>query len=106
MFCPNCGKEINNNDNFCSYCGYALQNNATTAGYNNNSKRKSKLIAGLLQILLPFGVGRFYLGYTGIGIAQLLLSFIGVGAIWSVIDGVMILVGNLDKDADGVPLED
>ena len=25
MFCPNCGKEINNQANFCMYCGYSVQ---------------------------------------------------------------------------------
>lgn len=24
MFCPNCGKQVNDNDNVCSYCGAAL----------------------------------------------------------------------------------
>src|SRR3954453_13832902 len=35
---------------------------------------KSKVVAGLLQILLPFGVGRFYIGDTGIGVAQLIVA--------------------------------
>ncbi|MCA1189763.1 MULTISPECIES: DUF1707 domain-containing protein [Saccharopolyspora] len=62
---------------------------------------KSKLGAGLLQILLPFGVGRFYTGHTGIAVAQLLLFtlggliFCGLGTIasiiWCVIDGIVIL---------------
>lgn len=25
MYCPNCGKEIKENDNFCRYCGYDLR---------------------------------------------------------------------------------
>lgn len=25
MFCPNCGKEVKENDNFCRYCGHNLQ---------------------------------------------------------------------------------
>src|SRR5690242_5507203 len=36
--------------------------------YGNPLSDKSKLTAGLLNLLLPFGVGRFYLGYTGIGV--------------------------------------
>ncbi|WP_278259401.1 TM2 domain-containing protein [Nocardioides convexus] len=31
---------------------------------------KQKVIAGVLQILLPFGIGRFYIGDKGTGIAQ------------------------------------
>ncbi|MCZ9344600.1 TM2 domain-containing protein, partial [Streptomyces sp. TRM76130] len=34
---------------------------------------KSKIVAGLLQIFLGgFGVGRFYVGSVGVGVAQLL----------------------------------
>src|SRR5262245_43261368 len=63
--------------------------------------RKSKLIAGLLGILLgSLGVHRFYLGYTGIGLAQLLITILSCGtlsivtAIWGLIEGVLILVGS------------
>lgn len=58
---------------------------------------KSKLVAGLLQILLPFGVGRFYTGHYAMAVAQLCLSLAWVGIIWSVVDGVMILAqGGID----------
>lgn len=62
-----------------------------------------KVIAALLQLFLPFGTGRFYTGHTGIGIAQLLLAFVLVGAIWSFIDGIVILAGD-PTDPDGHPL--
>ena len=32
------------------------------------------MVAGLLQFVLPIGIGRLYAGHTGIGIAQLLLT--------------------------------
>jgi TM2 domain-containing membrane protein YozV len=60
------------------------------------------MTAGLLQIFLgAFGVGRFYLGYTGIGIAQIAVTWLtcGIGAIWPLIDGIMILT---DKVPDSV----
>ncbi|MGB2721166.1 MAG: NINE protein [Rhodococcus sp. (in: high G+C Gram-positive bacteria)] len=82
---------------------------------------KSKIVGGLLQLFLGWlGVGRFYLGSTGIGVAQLLLFFIGFlltvafgfGVIlllglfvWHVADGVLILVGNV-TDAQGRKLRD
>lgn len=55
---------------------------------------KSKITAGVLQIVLPFGVGRFYAGHTGIAIAQLLVTLFtfGLGAIWSFIDGIQLLI--------------
>ena len=66
---------------------------------------KSKMVAGLLQIFL-FGVGRLYTGHIGIGIAQLLTTlFCGVGYIWALIDGIMMLTGKV-PDAQGRPLRD
>ena len=66
---------------------------------------KSKLIAGLLQILIPLGIGRFYMGQTGLGIAQLLVTILtcGIGGIWPFIDGIVILAGD-PKDELGRPL--
>ncbi len=66
---------------------------------------KSKLIAGLLQILLPFGIGRMYMGNVGLGVAQLVVTLVtcGVGAVWPFVDGILILVGDPRDDA-GRPL--
>jgi TM2 domain-containing membrane protein YozV len=66
---------------------------------------KQKLIAGLLNILLPFGIGRFYIGDTGTGVAQLLVSIFtcGIGGLWSFIDGILMLTGE-PHDAQGRPL--
>ena len=63
---------------------------------------KSKLVAGLLQILLPIGIGRFYTGHTGIGVAQLLVVIFtcGLGTIWPFIDGIITLVSD-STDAQG-----
>ena len=63
---------------------------------------KSKIVAGLLQVLLPLGIGRMYMGHTGIGVAQLLVTIFtcGIGALWPFVDGIIILV-NDTKDADG-----
>lgn len=69
---------------------------------------KQKLTAGLLQILLgSFGVGRFYLGYNGLAIAQIAVTWLtcGLGAIWPLIDGIMILTGKV-PDSQGRPLRD
>lgn len=67
---------------------------------------KQKVIAGILGILLgAFGAGRFYAGQTGIAIAQLVVSIVtcGLGSIWGLIDGVLILV-NGGVDGEGRPL--
>jgi TM2 domain-containing membrane protein YozV len=72
---------------------------------------KSKVVAGLLQLLGLFGmvgIGRIYLGYAGLGVAQLLVGLFtcGIGAIiWGIIDAVMIL-GDKVRDPQGRPLRD
>ncbi|WP_153033720.1 DUF1707 domain-containing protein [Amycolatopsis sp. YIM 10] len=68
---------------------------------------KSKLTTGLLQILLPFGIGRFYSGHVGIGLAQLLVVLVtcGAGVLWPIIDGIVILA-NGGYDAQGRRLLD
>lgn len=70
---------------------------------------KQKLVAGLLQIFLGgFGVGRFYLGYNQIGIWQIVVTVVtcGIaGPIWGLIDGILILMGNV-PDPYGRPLRD
>jgi TM2 domain-containing membrane protein YozV len=65
---------------------------------------KNQLAAGILQILLPFGIGRFYTGHTGIGLAQLLTAPLFIGVVWSWIDGILFLV-NGGTDAQGRPLQ-
>ena len=67
---------------------------------------KSKVVAGVLQLVVPLGIGRFYMGDTNIGIAQLLVTLVtcGIGALWPFIDGILILVNDTATDAQGRPL--
>ncbi|TQM26109.1 TM2 domain-containing protein [Nocardia bhagyanarayanae] len=65
---------------------------------------KQKMIAGILQLLIgSLGIGRFYLGYTTIGILQIVTC--GGCGIWSLIDAIMILTGKV-PDANGRPLRE
>lgn len=74
---------------------------------------KSKIAGGLLGIFLGcFGVHNFYLGYTGKAVAQLLITILSCGVLsfasglWGLIEGIMILTGNIATDAQGNPLVD
>ena len=80
---------------------------------NTDPNAKSKMAAGLLGIFLgSFGVHNFYLGYTGKAIAQLLISLLSCGilafisGIWGLVEGIMILTGSINTDANGNPLKD
>lgn len=70
---------------------------------NNSSAPQKKFVTALLLSLFLGGLGvdRFYLGYTGLGIAKL-LTFGGLG-IWSLIDFIMIATRKVNA-ADGSAL--
>ncbi len=72
---------------------------------------KSKIAAGLLGIFLGgFGVHRFYLGFTKIGIIQIVVTIFtcGIGSLWGFVEGILYLVGSngYTTDASGRPLRD
>lgn len=74
-------------------------------------ERKSRLAAGLFGIFLGgFGVHRFYLGYTLIGVLQIVATVVTcgvVGPIWGFVEGIMILTGTtITEDDSGQPLKD
>lgn len=123
MYCKDCGKEIEEGKEYCAECE-AARNTTTATGTENvvnenttNStqatSQKSKMAAGLFGIFLgAFGVHNFYLGYTGKAIAQLLITVLScftlsiVSEIWGLIEGILILTGSINTDADGNPLKD
>ena len=131
--CTNCGVPVGQGTNYCGNCGTELQPGAAvcmSCGFATTGPvsvappgAKSKMAAGLLGIFLGgWGVHNFYLGYTGKAVAQLCIS-IGaiilsaitcgfatplalISPIWALIEGIMILTGSINTDADGVPLTD
>ncbi|MBM3334468.1 TM2 domain-containing protein, partial [Candidatus Sumerlaeota bacterium] len=80
------------------------------------SEAKSKMAAGLLGVFLgALGIHRFYLGYTAIGVAQLVLCLLGIVTcgitsaaawIWGLVEGILILTGSINRDSKGQPLRD
>ncbi len=125
MFCKQCGKPIDDGQDLCEDCKNVVNENSTTSNVEpeiketindstaTNPEAKSKLLAGLLGIFLgTFGVHNFYLGYTGKAIAQLLISLLSCGflafasSIWGLIEGILILSGNISVDGNGNKLKD
>ena len=108
-YCSNCGKKVNENQDVCLNCGVNLKKDKKIDNVNG----KSKITAGILGIFLGcFGVHNFYLGYNGKAIAQLLITLLSifllswVSAIWGLFEGILILTGNIKKDAFGNDLID
>ena len=115
--CPNCGNVMNETEDKCRYCGTANPNYSsvtkmirkvvpgTSNQDNMNYSSKSRIACGLLQLFFGgLGIGRFYSGHIGIGVAQLLLNVFTcgtVGSIWGFIDGIIILTNSKFTDSDG-----
>lgn len=65
---------------------------------------KHHLIAALLGIMFgAVGLHRFYLGFWGLGITQILVTLFtgGFGVVWGFVEGVLIFTGHIYKDAKG-----
>lgn len=116
VICVKCGVPVNQGNHFCARCGAPTAEQAvvcTSCGCDlrmTSTGQRSKLVAGLLGIFVGWlGVHNFYLGYTGKGIAQIILSFLScglIGYVWGLIEGILILCGNIKYDADGNLLKD
>jgi hypothetical protein len=90
-----------------------LKPETTVQRTNDNLQMAAKSVPGVFSdkewvtaiilsaVLGSLGIDRFYLGYTGLGIAKLLT--LGGCGIWAIIDLVLIAMRNV-PDAQGKPL--
>ena len=108
-FCQHCGAQTAPGAAFCTTCGAPLGQVAPQPVAPAGTQPKSKMAAGLLGLFLgAYGVHNFYLGNTGRGVLQIVLTVVtcGIAGLWGFIEGIMILCGNINTDANGVPLSD
>ncbi|MEG2204676.1 MAG: NINE protein, partial [Oscillospiraceae bacterium] len=105
-----CGAPTDEQAVLCISCSCPLSNGL-------EDQRKSRLVAGLLGVLLgSLGIHNFYLGITNRGIAQLLLTVVGgpltcgiaafASFVWGLVEGIQILTGSVSCDAQGRPLKE
>lgn len=86
--------------------------------YRAESNQKSRILAGILQIIFPFfATGRLYLGNYYMALFQIFIAssfvfylpftgiFIPLGMLLPIFDGIRILLGKVSTDARGVPLK-
>lgn len=135
MKCEYCDNEVPMGATRCPSCGAALANNSatvlpqsvvvvqqssghvlqpqpvtSTVAQQNEcllANQKSRAVYVIMGFLLgEFGIHDFYAGYTGRGIAQLLITILSFGLlfwvswIWAVVEMLTV-----EKDAKGVPFK-
>ena len=89
-FCQKCGAQLNEGSNFCIRCGAPVPGSVagaspiapTQAAEPPKSMATTLLLALLLGIMGIWGIGHFYLGKAGAGVAFLVGGFIiSIGSI-------------------------
>lgn len=81
-----------------SYAGGQSYGGGSADGISDKTYTVALLLSWLVG---TFGIDRFYLGYTGLGIAKLLTC--GGCGIWAIVDVVLLMLGKI-PDAQGRPL--
>jgi hypothetical protein len=88
--------------------GFAQQGMVQQVGVGSRTKLLTFLLGFFFGV---FGVHNFYLGKTGLGIAQLLITVLtfGIGMIitgpWALIESILALASSNFRDGDGLALQ-
>lgn len=88
---------------------------AGAPGPAGQGEAQSRVLVGVLGIFFgAFGVHRFLMGYTAIGLVQVLVTVLScftlspITTIWGLVEGIMVLAKSpsFERDAHGRPLRD
>jgi len=91
QYCSSCGNIIKKRAEICPGCGVRQKTSLPKGA-------KDKVAAGALAILLgSFGVHKFYLGYTGIGLLYLCFFWTGIPGLLGIVEGIIYLT-KTDED--------
>lgn len=119
--CSNCGEKFVPGSVFCVRCGSPATANPPQQPQPKPRKPRSRYAAAAFGIVMgSFGVHNFYLGHVGRGIGQIAVALAAyllvntfvlpqlagvlLGGLWGFVEGVLILVGDINTDAYGKPL--
>jgi TM2 domain-containing membrane protein YozV len=95
-YCHSCGKLMKEAEISCPHCG--AKNPLVQTAMPSNECQSRKITAGLLAILVGgFGVHKFYLGDSNMGILYLCFFWTGVPAIIGIVEGIIYLTMSDDE---------
>lgn len=94
-YCSSCGKQIKKEAEICPNCGVRQM----AAPISLNGPVKSKVVAGLLAILIGgLGIHKFYLG-RAVGIVYILFCWTLIPSLIALIEGIIYLTfSGTDED--------
>ena len=103
MFCKQCGNEILESAVVCIKCGVATGQSISNRINPKNRNRTTFILLGVLLGIIGFpGIHNFYAGYSGKGIAQLLMTVLSCWILWiPALIWTIIEVCTITHDADG-----
>ena len=78
MFCPNCGKEINDNSNYCLYCGHKFTEDAEDSIYSHSYYKDGYKKNNISYKKPEFSFGDIFLKgvFTMLGLFLCLIAFL------------------------------
>lgn len=105
-YCKQCGQPLTGTEFFCSKCGHRVRETGIPVPAKNIPLSQNRLLYIVMGVLFGYlGIHNFIAGYTGKGIAQLLISLLSFGLlsivsyIWAIVEICTVTV-----NAKGEPL--